>query len=111
MRFATSPERTPRTANCSYRCVHDDTLVDHPLPDANAAAADLLQPGHHAQGGRLAASRRPHQHEELAVANAEIEIGDRSGAVGEDLGHLFEDHFSHSPSALGVDCSLTVARR
>ena len=48
-------------------------VVDQPLADADLAAGDLLQPGDHAQQGRLAAAGRADQHDELAVGDLEID--------------------------------------
>ena len=48
--------------------------VHDPVADGDGAAADVLQPGHHAQGGRLAAARRSDQHDELVVGDVQVEI-------------------------------------
>ena len=42
-------------------------VVDELVADPDAAVGDLLEPGDHAQRRRLAAARRPDEHEELAV--------------------------------------------
>ena len=52
-------------------------VVDHPLADRDRAGADLLEPGDHAQRGRLAAARRPDQHDELLVLDHEVDVADR----------------------------------
>ena len=44
--------------------------------DGDLAAADLLQPGEHAQQRRLAAARRADQHDELAVGDVEADAVD-----------------------------------
>jgi hypothetical protein len=50
------------------------------------AACRLLEPGDHAQGGRLAAARRPEHREELALGDVEVDI-----AHGDELAELLRD--------------------
>ena len=45
-------------------------LVDDAAADRDRPVGDVLEPGDHAQRGRLAAAGRPDEHEELAVADA-----------------------------------------
>ena len=52
-------------------------VVDDAVADVQVAAGDLLQPGDHAQGGALAAARRADQHQELLVADLNVEVVDR----------------------------------
>jgi hypothetical protein len=52
-------------------------VVDDPVPDPDLAAGRLFQTGHHAQRGGLPAARRPHQNQELAVVNLQVEVVDR----------------------------------
>src|SRR5262245_15365478 len=52
-------------------------VVDHALTDGDLAGGDLLQAGHHAQGRQLATARRAHQHDELLVADVEVDVLDR----------------------------------
>src|SRR5207249_12157654 len=59
--------------------------VNDPIPDSDAAVADLLQPGQATQGGCLAASRRPDEHKELAVADLEMKIVDGEDVVAESF--------------------------
>ncbi len=68
-----------------YVAVLGRHVVDQPLAYVDAAGADVLEPSHHAQGGRLAAARRAHQHHELAVSNGEGEVGYRQSPVVVDL--------------------------
>jgi len=76
--------------------------VDHPVADAHRAGADVLESGDHAQGGGLAAARRPHQHEELAVGDVEVEVTDRVEPVLVELVDLLKDDLGHRNS-LRVD--------
>ena len=69
-------------------------VVDDPVADGDGAAGDVLQPRDHAQRRRLAAARRPHQHDELVVGDVQVEVLDGDdAAVGlvhvreRDLGH------------------------
>ena len=48
-------------------------VVDQPVADADLAIARLFQPRDHPQNGRLAAARRPHQHDELLVRDVEVD--------------------------------------
>src|SRR5262249_30508564 len=50
--------------------------IDHALADADFARRDVLEPGDHAQQGRLAASRRSHQHDEFAVVDEDLDAVD-----------------------------------
>jgi hypothetical protein len=69
-------------------------VVDQPAADLDGAGADLLEPGHHAQGGRLAAAGRPDQHDELGVVDRQAEVLHRDdGTVG--LGNVLEGDFRH----------------
>ena len=71
-------------------------VVHHLLADADLARGDLLQAGHHPQRRRLAAARRPDQHEELLVADFEVDVLDGVKAVvvvlvqvaDRDVGHF-----------------------
>ena len=72
------------------------SVVDAPLADADLAAADLLEPGDHAQQRRLAAARRADQHGERAVGDVDVDaVQDRDLAevlldrLDRDAGHAF----------------------
>ena len=54
------------------RKIHDVAAVDQDL-----ALVDLLEAGEHPQARRLAAARRPDEHEELAVADLQVQPVDR----------------------------------
>ena len=70
-------------------------LVDHPVVDADLAAGDLLQASHHPQSGGLAAARRPHQHQQLAVGDLQVEAADGREPVRVHLVDAVEDDFGH----------------
>ena len=48
-------------------------VVDQLAADLNDAAADLLEPGDHAQRRRLAAAGRADQRDEFAVGDLEVD--------------------------------------
>ena len=82
--------------------------VLHRLPvDQDLAAVDVLQAGNGPQCGGLAAARRAQQHEELAMADFEVELAD-DVVVAEilldvpegDAGHLQAPSWSSSGSGL-----------
>ena len=60
-------------------------VVDDPVADRDRAVGDLLEPGDHAQGRRLAAPGRPDEHEELAVLDLEGQVLHGVEAVVVDL--------------------------
>ena len=72
-----------------------DDVVDDAAVDRDLAARHLLEPGDHAQRGRLPAAGRPDEDQELALVHVEREAvdGDRRGS--ELLGHLVERHGCH----------------
>jgi hypothetical protein len=74
--------------------------VDHPLADAQGAAGDVLQAGHHAQGGGLAAAGRADQDQELAVGDVQVQVLDGVEPVLVLLVDLVEHDLGHG-SLLG----------
>ena len=70
-------------------------LVHDPVADRDRAVRDALEPGDHAKRGRLAATRRPDEDEELAVRDVDREVLDRVDATFVHLVDLFELHLSH----------------
>ena len=42
--------------------------------DQQIAAADLLKPGNHTQGGRFTAARRADKYDELFIGNFQVEV-------------------------------------
>ena len=76
-------------------------VVDHAVTDGDGAAGHLLEPGHHAQRGRLAAARRAEEHQQLAVGDVQRQVVDRGG-VAEPLGDPVEaDLCQRVPFAFG----------
>jgi hypothetical protein len=55
--------------------------IHHLAVDGDLAPAQILEPGDHAQHGRLAAARRSDQHDELLVADLEVDVLDRMDLV------------------------------
>jgi hypothetical protein len=51
-------------------------IVHHAIADAHLATGDVLEPGDHAQRGRLAAAGWPDQADELAVLDIEVQLVD-----------------------------------
>ena len=70
-------------------------VVHDLVADAQRALADVLEPRHHPQGGRLAAAGRADEDHELAVLDGEVEVGHCAGAVRVDLGDVLERDLSH----------------
>ena len=63
--------------------------------DAKRAGRDFFQAGDHAQRGRLAAARRPDQHDELAILDLQVEVVDRLEATLVDLLDVFQCNGCH----------------
>ena len=70
-------------------------IVDAAVADVEVALGDLLQPGDHAQRRRLAAARRPHQHQELVVNDLQIQVANDGGARCVGFGDVLKSHLSH----------------
>ena len=75
-------------------------VVHDPLADLQDTLGDVLQPGHHAERGRLAAPRGPDEDHELAVLDPEGHIGDGSRPIRVDLAHPVERDFGQWESPL-----------
>ncbi len=71
-------------------------VVDDPVADRDRAGRDGLEPGEHTKGRRLAAARRPHEYDELAIGDGEVHVGYGARAVGVDLADPAEGHTSHA---------------
>ena len=67
---------------------------DAALADGDVALADGLQPGHHAQQGRLAAAGGADDDDELAVLHVHVEAVDDLGAA-EGLAHTAKTYLCH----------------
>jgi hypothetical protein len=76
------------------RHVVDDVAADH-----DVSVGDILQAGDHPQCGRLAAARRPDQHDKLMVGDVEIDAAHRLDLVI-TLDHLTQRHVSHEINPL-----------
>jgi hypothetical protein len=59
------------------------------------AGSDRLEPGDHAQQRRLAAAGRADQHQQLAVGDLEVRVGDADVAVVVDLAQVIETDACH----------------
>ncbi len=64
------------------RVVNQLEPVHHARADRDLACGDLLQPGHHAQQRALAAARRAHDDDELAVGDLGVHAVDHLHALG-----------------------------
>jgi hypothetical protein len=73
-------------------------VVDDVAVDLQVAVGDVLEPGDHAQRGRLPAPRRPDEDHELAVLDLQVERLHGLVAVVVALGHVVEDDVCHNPS-------------
>ena len=71
-------------------------VVHDPAADADGPGGDLLQAGDGAQGGGLAAARRPDQDHELTVGDLQAEAVHALGAARIYLVHLIKNDLSHS---------------
>ena len=63
--------------------------------DLQLALGDVLEPGDHAQRGRLAAAGRPDEDHELAVPDLEVHLLDSLVPVRVALRDVVHDDFSH----------------
>ena len=70
-------------------------VVHDAVADLDLAVGDLLETGDHAQGGRLAAAGRADEHDELAVLDVEVQVGDGAVAVAVGLGDVVEGDCGH----------------
>jgi hypothetical protein len=69
------------------------------LADADRAMCRSLEPGDEPQGGSLAGARRADEHDELAIADIEVEVGDRYRVV-KLLGKVLQTYLSHDRKLL-----------
>ena len=74
------------------------TVGDVVVADEDRAVVGRFQAGEHAQRGRLPAPRRSHQHQELAVGDGQIEVGDGGQLLPRiDPRRTIEGHGGHGP--------------
>jgi hypothetical protein len=72
-------------------------VVDNALADPQRPAGDLLEPRDHPEGGRLAASGRPDQDHELAIADLDVHVLD-GVEIAVELVDVLERHVRHGRS-------------
>ena len=72
---------------------------DVAVADQDSSLGDLLEPGDHAQKGRLAAPGRADEHHELAVMDVERDVVDRLDPVRIDLRRFLEPDAAHQAGA------------
>ena len=65
-------------------------VVDLPLVDVQLPLGDVLQSGHHPQGGGLAAAGGAHQHDKLLVRDLQIEVVHRGHISIIDLKNMLQ---------------------
>jgi hypothetical protein len=70
-------------------------VVDYIASDADLACGYLLESSDHAEHRRLATAGRTHEHHKLAIADLEIEVGNRTRSVVKDLSYVVELHSCH----------------
>ena len=75
-------------------------------PMRDRAVGRVLEPGDHPQRGRLAAARRPEQHEELLVGDVEGQVVD-----GDDVAEPLRDVLERDPSHGGSPSAVSVSSR
>ena len=71
--------------------------VVHPLvADEQVALGDVLQSGHHPQGGGLAAAGGAYQHDEFLIRDLQIKVVDGGHLVVVDLFDVLQGHSCHA---------------
>ena len=108
LRHLPHPQREPDVLRNRHVWVERVVLEDHrnvararrqvvhdALADPDLAVRDLLETRDHAQRGRLSAAGRADEHDELAVVDIEVEVGDGTVAVTVGLGHVVEGDCGH----------------
>ena len=81
-------------------------IVHHAVADDDVAGGLLLEPGDHAEQGRLPAAGRTEQDEELSFASREVDAVDR-GVLLEDLADRLRLDRRHLPSPVGIFYCVT----
>ena len=96
-------QRVALEHHCDVAVARRD-VVDDAVADSQNALGDVLEPCDHPQRSRLATSRRPHEHHELAVLDVERDLVHGARAVRVDLAHAIERHLGHgNPQQVGFD--------
>ena len=70
-------------------------IVDQAVVDAQLALGDLLQAGHHTQGGGLTAAGGSNQNDKLLVGDLQVEIAHRGDVSVIDLEDVLKAHSRH----------------
>src|SRR5215211_486376 len=95
-------------------------VVHDALADPEDALGDVLEPRHHPERGRLAASRWADQDHELAVGDLEVHVVHGPGSVGIDLRYVLKGDLGHRsapspslrlPRVSSINRSLTSGAR
>jgi hypothetical protein len=84
-------------------------VVDAPASQQDVAGRGLFQPGQHAQQRRLARSGGPHDGEELALVDVEIDAVD-GGEVAEVLGQRSELQNGGTGHGISAPCQTRGSR-
>jgi hypothetical protein len=84
-------------------------VVDELAADVDPALGYVLQPGHHAQGGGLAAAGGAHQHQQAAVLHGQVHVFDRFDAPFICFGDALEPHFGHLCSSRSISTQPLMA--
>src|SRR5829696_7111112 len=74
-------------------------IIDYLVPYKDFATADVLEAGDHTQGGRLSATGRPDEDDELPIWDIQTYLVDGDHVLAEYLGYLLQGYFSHPTSS------------
>src|SRR5579863_108105 len=86
-------------------------IVGDDAAQVNLAFADVFEAGDHAQGGGLAATRRPDENEKLAVLHRQIEAANRIKSFRIAFADIFEDDLRHWSQSLHEKAMTAEARQ
>src|SRR5207302_3326759 len=79
----------------------------------NGPARNLLQAGHHAQGGGLAAAGRPDEHEKLPVFDGKTDVVDGANFLAlwsfEDFGDVIQNDPRHARRVFRLVRAMSIA--
>ena len=85
-------------------------VVDDLTVKTNLASGHGLEPGDQPQQGGLAATRRPDEHDELAVVDFKVHVVDGHRAVGKDLPDSAQPDRAHRDSPPSIDTPRRIDR-